>query len=152
MQIRVAVLLALFGACTHDAGPVAHVVTARGTVDVALEVVSTPDAMERGLMYRTALADGHGMLFVFTEDSDHSFWMKNTLIPLDMLFIATDGRIVGIHPNAKPLSLASISIGRPSRYVLEVAGGWAARHGVAAGDRVALDGVALSAPNRAPTP
>ena len=67
--------------------------------------------------------------------------MKNTLIPLDMLFIAADGRIVGIHPDAVPLSTASMSVGRPSLYVLEVNGGWAARHGVRAGDRVEFHGV-----------
>jgi uncharacterized membrane protein (UPF0127 family) len=92
-------------------------------------------------MYRTSLAEGHGMLFVFDEDASHSFWMKNTLIPLDMLFIARDGTVVGIHPNATPLSTADIRVGTPSRYVLEVPGGWAARHGVAAGARVELRGV-----------
>jgi uncharacterized membrane protein (UPF0127 family) len=67
--------------------------------------------------------------------------MKNTLIPLDMIFIAADGRIVGVHANAKPYSLASVSVGVPSRYVLEVPGGWAAAHGVTAGSRVELRGV-----------
>jgi len=67
--------------------------------------------------------------------------MKNTLIPLDMLFIDRDGRIVGIHPDAVPLSVAPISVGKPSTYVLEVNGGWAARHGVRPGDTVELRGV-----------
>lgn len=146
MQISAAFVLALVVGCRHDGRPVARIATARGAVDVALEVASTPDAKQRGLMYRNALADGTGMLFVFDDDSDHSFWMKNTLIPLDMLFIAADGRIVGIHANAKPLSLANISVGNPSRYVLEVPGGWAARHGVATGDRVDLRGVAAASP------
>jgi hypothetical protein len=146
MQIRVALALALLAGCAHDGGPVARIATARGAVEVTLEVVQTPEAMQRGLMYRTALADGHGMLFVFADDSDHSFWMKNTLIPLDMLFIAADGRIVGIHANATPLSLANISVGKPSRYVLEVPGGWTARKSVATGDRVELRGVSGIAP------
>ena len=83
------------------------------------------------------------MLFVFDEDRNHSFWMKNTLIPLDMLFIARDGTVVGIHANATPLSTADIAVGKPSRYVLEVPGGWAARHGIAAGAQVEFRGVHL---------
>ena len=82
--------------------------------------------------------------FVFDEDRDHSFWMKNTLIPLDMFFIARDGTVVGIHPNATPLSTANIAVGKPSRYVLEVPGGWAARHGIAAGAQVEFRGVHLT--------
>lgn len=110
-------------------------------VRVALEVMHTPAGRERGMMYRTSLPEDHGMLFVFPEEVEHAFWMKNTLIPLDMLFIAADGRIAGIHPDAVPLSTASVSVGRPSRYVLEVNGGWAARHAVRAGDRVEFHGV-----------
>ena len=67
--------------------------------------------------------------------------MKNTLIPLDLLFIARDGTVVGIHANARPLSTANIAVGKPSRYVLEVPGGWAARHGVAAGAQVEFRGL-----------
>jgi uncharacterized membrane protein (UPF0127 family) len=89
-------------------------------------------------MYRSELADGHGMLFVFPEESDHRFWMKNTLIPLDMIFIGADGTIVGIHRDATPLSTAPVGVGRPSRYVLEVPGGWTGRTGVAPGQRVEL--------------
>jgi uncharacterized membrane protein (UPF0127 family) len=134
-------LLALALACARD-GPVAVVHRADATTaSVQLEVASTPAAMERGLMYRTSLPDDAGMLFVFPQDDDHSFWMKNTLIPLDMLFIARDGRIVGIHPNAVPLSTAQISVGTPSAFVLEVNGGWAARHGVRTGDRLEVRGV-----------
>jgi uncharacterized membrane protein (UPF0127 family) len=144
MQIRTAVALSLLvaaSACARDAGPLARVRTARGTADVALEVADTPATRSRGLMYRNALPDGSGMLFVFDDDADHEFWMKNTLIPLDMLFIAADGRIVGIRADATPLSTAAIGVGAASRFVLEVPGGWAGRHGVAAGDRVELVGV-----------
>ena len=123
-------------ACAPDQ-PSAIVHRADGaTVRVALEVADTPAARERGLMYRSSMAEDRGMLFVFPDEVEHSVWMRNTLIPLDMLFIAGDGRIVGIHPNAVPLSTAHASVGRPSRYVLETNGGWAARHGVRAGDRV----------------
>ena len=142
MQIRAAVALLLFVlACARDSGPVARISSPRGSVDVALEVADTPERQQRGLMYRNALAEDHGMLFVFDDDVDRTFWMKNTLIPLDMLFIAADGTVVGIHAEATPLSTATIAVGTPSRYVLEVTGGWAARHGVAPGARVELRGV-----------
>jgi uncharacterized membrane protein (UPF0127 family) len=141
VQIRgLAALLGIALACGART-PTAHIETARGPVDVALEVAATPTERARGLMYRPALADGHGMLFVFDEDDDHGFWMKNTLIPLDMIFIAQDGRIVGVHADATPLSTATITVGAASRYVLEVPGGWTMRHGVAPGDRVELRGV-----------
>jgi hypothetical protein len=136
-------VLALAG-CT-EAGPVAIVHPTDGSpITVQLEVVSTPAGRERGLMYRTSLAEDHGMLFVFDDDADRSFWMKNTLIPLDMLFLSRDGRVVGIHPDAVPLSTTPLSVGQPSALVLEVNGGWARRHGVRTGDRVELRGVATS--------
>jgi hypothetical protein len=142
MQIaRVLSLAAALVACRDDAGPRATVHTARGPVRVQLELAVTPDAQARGLMYRTELPDGHGMLFVFPTETDHTFWMKNTLIPLDMVFIGADGRVVGVHANATPLSTAQIGIGKPSRYVLEVAGGYAAGHAIAPGDRVEFQGV-----------
>jgi uncharacterized membrane protein (UPF0127 family) len=130
--------LLLVAACARETLPVARIHGADRVVEVAVEVVSTPEALARGLMYRTELADGHGMLFVFPEESDHRFWMKNTLIPLDMIFIGGDGVIVGIHRDATPLSTAPVGVGRPSRYVLEVPGGWTARSGVAPGQRVEL--------------
>jgi uncharacterized protein len=151
MQIR-ALLLALSlassgVACATD-GPRATIRTANGSVEVRLELAATPEAAQRGLMYRTELADGDGMLFLFETDEDHAFWMKNTYIPLDMLFIASSGpasgRIAGIHANAKPLSTASISVGAPSRWVLEVPGGWCARNGVVVGDAVDFTGVPAS--------
>jgi hypothetical protein len=138
MQTRALVLLvAVAYACTQP-GPAAVVHTAHGPVRVTVEVVRDDAARSRGLMYRDHLPDGHGMLFVFDEETDHAFWMKNTLIPLDMIFIGADRRVVGIHPNATPLSLTRISVGRPSKWVLEVAGGYAARAGIAVGDRIEL--------------
>ena len=134
------VLLALLAGC-RDRGPVAAIQGAGGAVEVALEVAATPAERERGLMYRSSLAEGRGMLFVFDQDGNHTFWMRNTLIPLDMLFIARDGTVVGIHANATPLSTANIAVGKPSRYVLEVPGGWTARHGIAVGARVELRGL-----------
>jgi hypothetical protein len=132
--------LALGLGCGNDR-PVATLHGTHGPVRVALDVVATPAARAQGLMYRTALGDDEGMLFVFDETSDHGFWMKNTFIPLDMLFLDDALVVVGIHEHATPQSTETISIGRPSRYVLEVPGGWAARHGVGAGTRVELSGV-----------
>ena len=74
------------------------------------------------------------MLFLFEESAPHGFWMKNTLIPLDMIFIGEDGRIVGIVESATPGSTALRDVGAPSRYVLEVNGGWSAARGVRPGD------------------
>ncbi len=133
--------LAFVLACAADR-PAAVIHRADGTtVRVALEVMATPAGRERGMMYRGALPEDHGMLFVFPDEVDRSFWMKNTLVPLDMLFIAGDGHIAGIQADAVPLSTTPRGVGRPSRWVLEVNGGWAARHGVRAGDRVELRGV-----------
>lgn len=126
-------------ACATDA-PRAVVHTAGGARTVVVEVVDTPAARTRGLMYRQHLADGAGMLFVFDEEADHSFWMKNTFLPLDLIFVSSDRRVAGVHPNARPHSLAPIRVGRPSRWVIEVPAGWAARAGVAVGDRVELPG------------
>jgi hypothetical protein len=127
-------------ACARG-GPEAVIHTAHGRVRVTLEVAATDEARRRGLMYRSSLADDHGMLFVFPTEEEHAFWMKNTLIPLDMVFIDGKGQVVSIHAEATPLSTASIAVGHPSRYVLEVPGGYATRRGIVAGDRVELAGV-----------
>lgn len=108
----------------------------RHAVDV--EVAATHDSRTRGLMWRTKLEEGKGMLFIFGEDEVHSFWMRNTLIPLDMLFVAHDGRVVGVAENAVPRTLTSRGAQEPSRYVLEVPGGWVAKIGLKAGSRLEL--------------
>jgi uncharacterized membrane protein (UPF0127 family) len=108
---------------------------------VAVELARTDAERTRGLMHRTTLAPDAGMLFLFDESVEHAFWMKNTLIPLDMIFIAEDGRIAGIVARAVPGDLSPRSAGGPSRYVLEVNGGWAEAHGVAPGDRVRFENV-----------
>jgi uncharacterized membrane protein (UPF0127 family) len=148
LQRRVILLAALLAACGGAPdGPVAVITPAAGgaPVTVALEVAADPVTRQQGLMWRKELPQGQGMLFVFDDDRDHTFWLKNTLIPLDMVFIAregpTTGRVVGIRPDAKPHSTASLGVGRPSRWVLEVPGGYAARHGLREGDRVELHGV-----------
>ncbi len=127
----------LVDACAPPA-PLVVVHTAAGTVSVAVELARTEAEQQQGLMFRTVLADGHGMLFIFPEVGPHPFWMKNTPIPLDIVFIAADRHIAAIHPNATPLSTAPIGAGIVTRWVLEVSGGFAARRGIAAGDPVEL--------------
>ncbi len=108
---------------------------------VKVEVAATRDARTRGLMWRTALAEGEGMLFLFPHDDLLTFWMKNTLIPLDMIFIDSAWRIVGIVAQAEPRSLESRGPGLPARYVLEVPGGWSAKVGLKPGLAVQADGL-----------
>lgn len=101
-----------------------------------VEVAATPSQRARGLMWRQSLAADAGMLFDFETPQPVTMWMKNTFIPLDMLFIAADGRIVNIARNTTPRSLAMISSLGPVRAVLELAAGAAERLGLRAGDRV----------------
>jgi uncharacterized membrane protein (UPF0127 family) len=112
-----------------------------GPVNVRAELAVTPDQRARGLMYRDALEEGTGMFFVGPERRVQSFWMKNTRIPLDMLFIdgppdVPVGSVIGIVHQAEPSTLTPRSAGGPSRYVLEVPGGWARKHGVLVGAKV----------------
>jgi uncharacterized membrane protein (UPF0127 family) len=100
------------------------------------EVADTDPARARGLMFRRHLAADHAMLFVWNAPIEAAMWMKNTYIPLDMLFVAGDGRVVYIATNTKPESLDVITAGRPVKAVIEVAGGTAARLGIKPGDRV----------------
>ena len=122
-------------------GPAAEVSTQSGPVRFAVELALTEPQQAQGLMYRKELAANRGMLFVFPDDTDRAFWMKNTIIALDMLFIAADGQIVGIREQTTPLSTTPQSVGRPSRYVLEIAGGEAAKQGIRPGDHVTLQGI-----------
>ena len=117
--------------------------TASGTHAVTVEVARSDEERARGLMNRTRLDPDAGMLFVFAESDDHSFWMKNTFLPLDMIFVDEQGRVAGVLENVPPLSTEARTIGRPSRYVLEVNAGWSARHGVQRGDAVRFENVAL---------
>ena len=106
------------------------------TVDA--ELVRSSHDTERGLMYRKAMAEDHGMIFDLVTREDHQFWMHNTCIPLDLVYVDEDGLIVGIVENAPTLDDTSRGVGCPSRYVVEVNAGWSRRHGVKAGQRVAI--------------
>lgn len=101
-----------------------------------VELAATDDARTKGLMFRTELADDGGMLFDYGRDTDVAMWMKNTYIPLDMLFIDARGVVVYIRENTTPQSLQAITAGVPVRAVLELKGGTAKRLGLAVGDRV----------------
>lgn len=101
-----------------------------------IEVAATPVDLEIGLMYRKNLALGSGMLFEMGKEQVTKFWMKNTLIPLDMLFIGADGEIKTIHENAEPLSLTSVSSEVPVTAVLELQGGRVHALGIHKGDTV----------------
>ncbi|WP_448205057.1 DUF192 domain-containing protein [Azospirillum sp. sgz302134] len=101
-----------------------------------VEMAETPMQQMQGLMFRETMAPDAGMLFVYDHPQPASFWMKNTLIPLDMIFIGADGKIVNIHPNAVPQSLDAINSAAPVKGILEVNGGMSARLGIRAGDRV----------------
>ena len=111
--------------------------TKRGPAAFTVEVAVTPDERAKGLMYRTELKPDAGMLFDFRADQPVYMWMKNTYIPLDMIFIQGDGRILRIAENTTPLSERIIASGGPVRAVLEVIGGTAQKLGIAPGDRVA---------------
>ncbi|MFN7133069.1 MAG: DUF192 domain-containing protein [Myxococcales bacterium] len=106
-----------------------------------VEIVSNDEDRARGMMFRKSLPAMAGMIFVFPEEEVHSFWMKNTLIPLDMIFADRDGRIVGVVENAQPQTLNPRMVDGKSKFVLEVNGGFAARHGIAAGDTLELTGM-----------
>lgn len=145
--VRALPALLLLLACVNAKGPdapapAAHVVVETSAGDrhvVRVELARTDDERARGLMWRERLDPDAGMLFLFEETAQHGFWMKNTLIPLDMIFIGEDGRIVGIVESAAPQTTTLREVDAPSRYVLEVNGGWSAAHGVRAGDRVRFE-------------
>jgi uncharacterized membrane protein (UPF0127 family) len=113
-----------------------EIVTAGGVRHFTVEVADTDATRETGLMFRKSMAPNRGMLFDFGTPQTVTFWMKNTLIPLDMIFIAQDGHVVSITRNAVPMSEAIIPSGGPIVGVLELRGGRAAEIGVKPGDVV----------------
>jgi len=150
-----AALLAVLVACGNNASgpaptsargdaaaiPASGAAVVVGTNRVAVAVARTEPERERGLMYVNYLPMDDGMLFIFDEDSVQMFWMKNTLIALDMIFIRADMTVAGVVANAKPLTLETRGVNEPSRYVLEVNGGWAAAHGVGPGTKVKFENI-----------
>ena len=114
-----------------------EIVTKSGVQVFSVEMATTEQEKETGLMYRKELADGKGMLFDFSPEQQVSMWMKNTYISLDMIFIRADGRILRIAENTEPLSTRIIPSGGLAKGVLEVIAGTAKKYGIEPGDRVA---------------
>jgi len=147
-----AALALLMTACAADAAPAARpapaaakapagfetleVVTPKGRTRFFVEIADTDAKRERGLMFRKSLAADRGMLFDFKTPREVAFWMRNTLIPLDIIYIKADGTVLSIARNATPLSEAPIPSGGPTLGVLELAGGRAAEIGLLPGDKV----------------
>src|ERR687884_622793 len=148
MPVSLRPLLALLlvfaiGASATLAQPLQTFPTSELTIESAsgrhkfhVELATTPAQREQGLMFRRGLAPDAGMLFDFRQPSPVSMWMKNTFIPLDMLFIDNQGRIINIAERAVPQSLDTVAAAAPARAVLELNGGTAARLGIRPGDRV----------------
>jgi uncharacterized membrane protein (UPF0127 family) len=110
--------------------------SANGMHRFTVEVAATPEEQATGLMNRSALEPDRGMIFPYSPPQDAAFWMKNTLIPLDMIFIRPDGTIGRIEENAVPLSLEPVPSMEPISAVLEINGGRSAELGIKAGDKV----------------
>ncbi|MBK8479635.1 MAG: DUF192 domain-containing protein [Proteobacteria bacterium] len=103
------------------------------TVRLRVEVARDPAARARGLMFRQQLAADAGMVFLFEREEQHPFWMKNTLLPLDMIFVDGRGAVVGVVHDTEPMTLTPRDVDRPSRTVVEVRAGFARAHGIGVG-------------------
>ena len=136
--VLAAALLAasVLGSSVARAGPLCVDLAGGAVHRYEVEIAATPGARAQGLMFRRELAPGAGMLFDFGRDEIARMWMKNTFIPLDMVFAARDGTVRGIARDARPRSLDTISSRVPVRAVLELNGGEADRVGLAPGDRI----------------
>lgn len=137
-------VLASTSCAAASAGPSASPSVMLHATRFSVELADSPAEQARGLMGRTHMAADHGMLFVFGDSEPRTFWMKNTLIPLDMLFFDADGRLVAIQANAQPCKADPCKLyasGVPARYVLELNAGTVARLGVRKGDVITFSGV-----------
>jgi uncharacterized membrane protein (UPF0127 family) len=110
----------------------------REPIKLTVEVASTDEQRQQGLMFREQLGEAEGMIFLFASERYNSFWMRNTLIPLDMYFIDSEWNVVGVVENAVPLTDEPRQVRRMSQYVLEVQAGFARRHGIGEGAKVTL--------------
>ena len=126
-------LLSAATACSADNRAVVH--TAKGDFGFTLEIADDEASREHGLMFRTSLAPDAGMLFDYHHEQMATFWMQNTMIPLDMIFISADGIVKTIHVNARPMDTTTIPSEVPVRFVLEIAGGRSQEIGLKVGDK-----------------
>lgn len=106
--------------------------------DIEIEVANDDGAREQGLMYRDTMAENAGMLFMMESEELQAFWMKNTIISLDILFVNSERRIVSIHKNCTPYSLDQIQSEHPALYVVEVNAGYTEKHGIQVGDYISF--------------
>jgi uncharacterized membrane protein (UPF0127 family) len=127
-------------ALADDSRLVLH--SATGDHEFHVQVVDTPEGRAQGLMFVTELADDAGMLFDFKDEREVSFWMRNTFIPLDMVFVGADGVVKTIHVNARPHDVTSIPSEVPVQFVLEIPGGRSVELGLKPGDTMEHDRVA----------
>ena len=102
---------------------------------ILAEVADTPDARDRGLMFRTAMPADHGMLFVYPNDARHCMWMRNTYVPLSVAFLDEHGRVINTDEMVPRTDTSHCAAG-PARFVLEMPAGWFLRHGVGGGTRL----------------
>ena len=137
--LAVLLVAAPLAACSDEGRLVLHSATGDHVFNV--EVVDTPESRAQGLMFRQDLADDAGMLFDFKQEREVSFWMQNTFIPLDMIFVGADGVIKTIHVNARPQDTTSIPSQVPVQFVLEIPGGRSEELGIKAGDTMEHDRV-----------
>jgi uncharacterized membrane protein (UPF0127 family) len=132
--------LVLLSGCARI--PAVRIKSQKGAVlNVEVEIARKPAERNLGLMYRRTLDKDNGMLFIFEDEIKHTFTMKNTFIPLDMIFIGRDMRIAGWVENTKPLSQEQFSIARPSQYVLEVNAFFCRDQGLTIGDEVTFKNI-----------
>jgi uncharacterized protein len=137
MAVRMAfavLALAILTACSGNAEDRAVLHTAKGDFSFNIEIADDGKERADGLMFRTELKPDAGMLFDYGTEQLAAFWMQNTLIPLDMIFIGADGVVKNIHVNAKPLDTTSIPSVYPIRFVLEIPGGRSTEIGLKVGD------------------
>lgn len=135
-------MLALAGlllvGCEKVATPTRHLATTTmkiGSVSFTLEIANRNEERYRGLMYRNSMPADHGMIFVFPDTAPRSFWMENTRIPLDILYLDDQGVVVSIH-QMKPYDLSGVHSGKPAKYAIELNKGAAERAGVKVGDKL----------------
>ena len=131
----VALCVAAVAAAQDGPQKLAQVRLNAGIHNINAELATTPEQREIGLMFRTAMPTGDGMLFVFERPGQQCFWMKNTLIPLSVAFVADDGSVVNID-DMKPQTLDGHCSTSPVRYVLEMNVGWFAKRGIKAGSKI----------------
>lgn len=121
--------------------PTVVFVTDKGEVPVLVDVAKTPTQREQGLMWVEHMADNRGMVFLMGPERMLTFWMKNTYIPLDMIFVNAKMEVAGVVVKAEPHTLDPRRVDAPSSYVVEVNGGWAERNGVKKGTKVRFEAV-----------